>query len=1055
MASTRACRYFIAIALSISLPDVALSQNHGVVAPVAGEATAENAPAATISAVTPGPTGSASSSSTSTSSDEESQALATVQSTFDDGLFDLAQQRLTAFAKSYPNSPLRPRAQLLNGRALYYMGRMDAALGALEAPLPANAASAATPETKAEVLLWQGEVLLALDRYPEAEARFSAALAAAPGFSGADQAELGRAWSMIRQGRHDDARKILTKIVATPTGPGAPAARIGQLKQEAALLLAKQEIVEQQYKAASKSLQEILAKQLSPKTSFEAWYLLAEVYVTLQQPGDALAAYKKVTGDKAAFPKELVAKAWYGTGRVLVVQADLPNASAAFEQAFFLAESEQMKLVALRSYLEAARKRQALPDAVARLQDFARRNKGDDGPTLYAIGLALAESYETQRAVDLLEAFIRENPASPWRAAAYFQLSKLYLQDGNTAPGPVNPSPAALAKSLKALDQCLEAGADTNLTVLAMSERASLLLRQNKLPEALAEFEKAANTAPALSSSAEEAHYEILCILARQGKLEAFGKAEDHFRATYPRSHYRAGIALLRGEMLERLGQNDEARKVYEKALAVHNLPGQQPPAPAPAPAPSGTVPRPVTNANPIVVPNNVTNLAPEQPGSTATNSSKSPQASQQQNADADTVPDAGSNPGSRSPGGMRLSPGAAGAAAPTLQLLSPESSARQSQLLIRLGDLLYKTGDLKGSRAAYQRLLDNYPDDFHVPEAASKLMLDGLAAKTISEDTAIAELLKVRERFWKHPSAPHLLFQIGELYFNRGDFVNAQLYFEDLAKDYPTSDLADDALYWAGVSAAQHSDYNEALSILQRIPDNSPRKAYSRFIQARIFFKLLKFGPAITLLEVVTAAEKSGPRFVEATLRLGDCHFELGKKDTAHYEQAAAAYRLIINGSQGTPAQRSEAGYKCAKTLEKLERKQDALALYLDVLGGRVQTPAPTPTAGASAPKARSGTTTAAASPRRPALTTPAAPATSPGGSAMTDGDAGDPVPPGTDLFWVRKSGLEAGRIKEEMQDWRGAIAIYKRVEQLGGPNEQEYHDMIMRVRREHYIYE
>lgn len=988
-----------------------------------------------VAAATPAPAPAA--------SDEELQAFGAAQSTFDDGLFELAIQRLEVFEKRFPHSALRTRSQLLTGRSYYYLGKLNAALTALEAPLPA--AAPAFDELKAEQLLWQGEVLLALERYPEAEARFAAAMAtpAAVPFAGAGQAELGRAWSLLRQGKTDEARKILTQLASRSTAT---------VRHQAALLLARQEIIDGQMKSAAVRLQDLLGvQQLTPRVAFEAWYLLAEVYVVLQQPGDAMAAYKKVTGDKAAFPRDLVARAWYGMGRVHRVQeADLATASAAFEQAFYLADSEQMKLTALRSYLATSRERQALPEAVARLLEYARRNKGDDGPTLYAVCVALGESREAPQAISLLENYIAANPDSAWRAAAWYQLARLYQQEGpananssNAAPAPA-PRPAAqpgteVAKALKALDRCLDANPEPSLAVLAHNERASILLRLDKLPEALAEYEKAAAAAPALSSAAEDARFHVLSILARQGKADAFAKAEEQFAEKYPRSHYRSGIALLRGEMLERLGLFDQARKVYEKALqSLGSAPTPVPAAAAPA-SPSGAI-QPATTTPPSTNPAPAA-LAGGSPATTA----PAPAMATSTNTPAPlpTAEAQGSGPDRT----MVLS-GGAGQPSLALALSAPDSGERQSQLLIRLGDLLYKAGDLRGSRAAYQQLIATWPDDFHVPEASSKLVLDGLATKSITEDQAIAELLRVWERFPRHPAAPHLLFQIGELYFNRGDAVKAQTYFEVLAKDYPGSDLADDALYWAGLAAVSHGDLNEALAILQRIPDTSPRKTDSRFVQARIFHKLLKFNNAISLLEVVAAAEKTGPRYVEARIRSGDCHFQLalGEKDTAHYEKAAAAYGLIINGTQGTPAQRAEAGYKRALTLERLGRKQDALSLYLDVLSGRVQTP-PAPAA-ASTPAARGRTT--AATPRRPA----SSPAPAPSG-ALADGDAGDPTPPGTDLFWVNKAGLEAGRIKEEFQDWRGAIAIYKKLEQLGGPNAQVYHDMIMNVRREHYIYE
>jgi hypothetical protein len=42
-----------------------------------------------------------------------------------------------------------------------------------------------------------------------------------------------------------------------------------------------------------------------------------------------------------------------------------------------------------------------------------------------------------------------------------------------------------------------------------------------------------------------------------------------------------------------------------------------------------------------------------------------------------------------------------------------------------------------------------------------------------------------------------------------------------------------------------------------------------------------------------------------------------------------------------------------------------------------------------------------------------------------------------------------------EKRKDWRGAIEVYKRLEQIGGPHAQDFHDLINKLRRDNYIYE
>jgi lipopolysaccharide biosynthesis regulator YciM len=159
-----------------------------------------------------------------------------------------------------------------------------------------------------------------------------------------------------------------------------------------------------------------------------------------------------------------------------------------------------------------------------------------------------------------------------------------------------------------------------------------------------------------------------------------------------------------------------------------------------------------------------------------------------------------------------------------------------------------------------------------------------------------------------------------------------------------------------------------------------------------------------------VLDAEKTGNRFVEATLLKGDCYFALGKDNKSQYEAAANAYGTLLTSTQGTFAQRNEAGYKRARCFEMQGRNDDALALYLDVLAGRLM---------------------------------------------VDSGKAGATRPP--EYLWTIQSGVKAAQLRETKQDWRGAIEVYRRLETLGGPTQalKEFRDSINKIRRDNFIYD
>ena len=189
-------------------------------------------------------------------------------------------------------------------------------------------------------------------------------------------------------------------------------------------------------------------------------------------------------------------------------------------------------------------------------------------------------------------------------------------------------------------------------------------------------------------------------------------------------------------------------------------------------------------------------------------------------------------------------------------------------------------------------------------------------------------------------------------------------------------------------------------------MPDASSLKPDARLWEGRSYQQQLNFDQANTFFDAVLATEKTGPRFVQASLLKGQSLFALGSQDPANYTLALAAFDQILKSKEGSISERNEAGVSSGKCLEKMGRIDDAMSRYLDVLYGRVAGDDPT---SANSPE----------------------------------------------FHWQLEAGSQAGRIRESRKDWRGAIEIYKRLEQIGGAHAQDFHDLINKLRRDNYIYE
>jgi TolA-binding protein len=806
--------------------------------------------------------------------DDEKKALQTAEQSFKDGAFDLCNDRIAALLKKYPKTELAAEAEVLQARALYQLGRSDAALAALNLPpdqVPEN--------LRADTLFWQAESLLDLGKWPEAEQKYRALLALKDSADRVDAANLGLAWALFKQGKETDALPLIQALIKNKGG--TPAGRHAQL------LLAKVELAEKQFKEAIAGLEALLAAQPEKGVAFETDYWLGETYVANGQPDQAATAYQRITGDPQAFPKPLVARAWLGLGRAQHALGQNDQAMLAYEQTYKLTENESTQLDAFRAYLECARASGQLPEAVAKLQEFAKTSDPSAPGALFAIGSVLAEDREDDKAIGILESLLVAYGASPWVPAANDQLGQLYARTGKAD------------QAIKALQGCISTSADPELVRTARFQLGYVLLKQTKdYAGAAAQFARISDGA---DPSAENASYNFLLAQAYLGKNDIFTKAEADFEKRFPKSSYLKAIALTEGQLLAGAGKTDDAKTVYQKAIAT----------------------------------------------------------------------------------------GGAG--------------TDQEALLKALADLQYQTNDLEGTRATCKMIVDQFPAD--ALAAAQRGVLVDYELKKLNEDQVEQELVALAQKYKDVPGAPEAYFRLGEFYFYRQDYVRAQDAFQQLTANYPNSDYANNAYFFAGRAAFAHQDYAAARTLLEKVPDSSTLKPDARLWEGRVYQQQLNFDQADTLYDAVLATEKTGPRFVEASLLKGQCLFELGAKDPANYNLALTAFDQILKSKEGTIADRNEASVRSAKCLEKTGRTDDAMKLYLDVLYGRV-----------------------------------------------AGDDAGAPSPP--EFSWQIKAGWEAGRIREAQKDWRGAIEIYRRLEQIGGAHAQDFHDLVNKLRRDNYIY-
>ena len=138
-----------------------------------------------------------------------------------------------------------------------------------------------------------------------------------------------------------------------------------------------------------------------------------------------------------------------------------------------------------------------------------------------------------------------------------------------------------------------------------------------------------------------------------------------------------------------------------------------------------------------------------------------------------------------------------------------------------------------------------------------------------------------------------------------------------------------------------------------------------------------------------------------EALCGKGDILYEMGAADAQNYQRAIELYEQLAT-EPGVPAHwRNQAEFKKGKALEKLNDKADALAAYYGV----IETGA------------------------RPDVQ--------------------------HEFFWFYKAGFNAAHLLEEANDWKSAVAVYRKLASVGGMRSDEAKARLTQLRLEHFLWD
>ena len=346
--------------------------------------------------------------------------------------------------------------------------------------------------------------------------------------------------------------------------------------------------------------------------------------------------------------------------------------------------------------------------------------------------------------------------------------------------------------------------------------------------------------------------------------------------------------------------------------------------------------------------------------------------------------------------------------AADTLQLfgLHFPTHARSVESRLALAELAFAAGD-HDTTDRYLRIAS--PTSRATSAAAAEVHAEYLAifvedAKQPRDEEAVIQLARgFIERQPQSPLLPEVRMKLGQIYFRRDDFANAETQFATLAREAPQSDYAETALYLAGESAMKQINpdaVTRALGLFDEVSKRrGPLELHARQQQAIVQSRLGKEEEAITLYDIILAATPGPELRFAAMCGKGDNLLALGQKDPAKTGTALGVFEELAAAPGVTAVWRNQALYKKAKALEQLARNAEALTAYYDVLAK----------------------------------------------SAGAD----------REYFWYYKAGFDAARIFEAQEQWKSALAIYEKMAAAEGPRAAEARARVKNLRLEKFIWE
>jgi tetratricopeptide (TPR) repeat protein len=246
-------------------------------------------------------------------------------------------------------------------------------------------------------------------------------------------------------------------------------------------------------------------------------------------------------------------------------------------------------------------------------------------------------------------------------------------------------------------------------------------------------------------------------------------------------------------------------------------------------------------------------------------------------------------------------------------------------------GVSLYNAHNFQSAFETFSLVYTTFTNSLLTPDA---MYMAGWSMYMLGDDEKTKWLFeKLINDYPSSSAAEKALYKIGELLFNEQKYLEAEKTFALFAQKYSASIQTENSLFWAGRSALKQREYKRALAFFAKMVTLYPegnKIADGRFYQGEALVGLGDFSGAIVMFEEATKKAQFSELVKKALVRIGDCHFVLGRNDPVRYNEALLNYRKAFEMSGTDISLQIELFYKIGRSFEKMGKTQEALEAYL-----------------------------------------------------------------------------------------------------------------------------